>query len=41
MHVGLVPGHIVLDGDPFPLPKGVEVENFEIGPDVWGTSGYS
>jgi len=24
MQVGLVPGHIVLDGDPAPLPKGAE-----------------
>ena len=41
--VGLVPGHIVLDGDPAPLPKRggaaspilrVEVESFEIGPEV-------
>jgi len=25
---------------PFPILR-VEVENFEIGPEVWGTSGYS
>jgi len=25
MLVGFGPGHIVLDGDPVPLPKGVEV----------------
>jgi len=40
----------VLDGDPAPLPqKGqspspilrVEVENFEIRPEVGGTAGYS
>ena len=24
MQVGLVPGHIVLDGDPAPLPKGAQ-----------------
>ena len=49
--VGLVPGYIVLDRDPDSLPqKGggapspilrVEVENFEIRSEVWGTSGYS
>ena len=41
--VGLGPGHIVLDGDPVPSPKRgrgpspilrVELENFEIGPEV-------
>ena len=50
MELGLGPGDFVLDGDPAPLPqKGqspspivrVEVENFEIGPEVEGTSGYS
>ena len=50
MEVGLSPGEFVLDGDPAPLPqKGqspcpilrVEVENFEIGPELGGTSGYS
>ena len=50
MVVGLRPGEFVLDGDPAPSPKRsrapspilrVEVENFEIGPEVWGTSGYS
>ena len=50
MMVGLSPGVYVLDGDsapspkrgraPFPILK-VEVENFEIGPEVGGTSGYS
>ena len=48
--VGLSPGEFVLDGDPAALPqKGqapspilrVEVENFEIGPEVGDTSGYS
>ena len=48
--VGLIPGEFVLDGDPAPPQKGggapspilsVEVENFEIGLEVWGTSGYS
>ena len=43
MVVGLIPGEFVLDGDPAPSPKGaephpqfqkVEVENFEIGPEV-------
>ena len=43
MVVGLSPGEFVLDGDPAPLPKKgqspspilrVEVENFEIGPEV-------
>jgi len=43
MVVGLSPGEFVLDGDPVPLPKRgrapspilrVEVENFEIGPEV-------
>jgi len=28
MQVGLVPGHIVLDGDPAPLPKGAQTPNF-------------
>ena len=50
MEVGLSPGEFVLDGDAAPSPKRggapspilrVEVENFEIGPEVWGTSGYS
>jgi len=50
MEVGLSPGEFVLDGDPAALPKKgtapspilrVEVENFEIGPEVWGTSSYS
>ena len=50
MEVGLSPGDIVLDGDPAPLlQKGqrpspilcVEVANFEIGPEVGGTSSYS
>jgi len=50
MVVGLSPGEFVLDGDPTPSPKRgrapspilrVEVENFEIGPEVGGTSGYS
>jgi len=50
MEVGVSPGEFVLDGDPAASQKGggdpspilrVEVENFEIGPDVWGTSGYS
>ena len=50
MVVGLSPGEFVLDGDPAPSPKRgrapspilrVEVENFEIGPEVGGTSGYS
>jgi len=43
MVVGLSPGEFVLDGHPAPPPKGaepspilrVEVENFEIGPEVW------
>ena len=48
--VGFSPGEFVLDGDPAPSQKGggapsailwVEVENFENGPEVWGTSGYS
>jgi len=43
IEVGLGPGYIVLDWDPAPLPKRggapspilrVEVENFEIGPEV-------
>ena len=43
MEVGLSPGDFVLDGDPAPFPKRgrapspvlrVEVENFEIGPEV-------
>jgi len=50
MEEGLGPGDFVLDGDPAPSPKRggapspvlrVEVEHFEIGPEVWGTSGYS
>ena len=42
MVVGLSPGEFVLDGDPAPSPiLRVEVENFEIGPEVEGTSGYS
>jgi len=50
MEVGLSPGDFVLDGHPALSPKGggapspilrVEVENFEIGPEVWATSGYS
>jgi len=50
MVVGLSPGEFVLDGDPAPSPKRgralspilrVEVENFEIGPELGGTSGYS
>ena len=49
MVVDLSPGEFVLDGDPAPLQKGqspspilrVEVENFEIGREVGGTSGYS
>jgi len=50
MVVGLSPGEFVLDGDPAPSPKRdrapspilrVEVDNFEIGPEVGGTSGYS
>ena len=50
MEVGLSPGEFVLDGDPAPFPKRdrgpfpilrVEVENFEIVPEVDGTSGYS
>ena len=45
MEVGLSAGEFVLDGDPAPSPKRgwspcrilrVEVENFEIGPEVWG-----
>jgi len=47
---GLDPGDFVLDVDPASPQKGggapspilrVEVENFEIGPEVLGTSGYS
>jgi len=43
MELGLSPGEFVLDGDPAPSPKRgrahspilrVEVENFEIGPEV-------
>ena len=43
MVVGLSPGEFVLDGDPAPSPRGrvpspilmhVEVQNFEIGPEV-------
>jgi len=50
MVVSLSPGEVVLDGDPAPSPKRgrasspilrVDVENFEIGPEVEGTSGYS
>ena len=47
MEVGLSPGEFVLDagpqkggGAPSPILR-VEVENFEIGPEVRGTSGYS
>ena len=45
MVVGLSPDEFVLDGDPAPFPKRdrapspilrVEVENFEIGPEVGG-----
>jgi len=48
MEVGISPGEFVLYGDPAPSPKlggarspilRVEVENFDIGPEVWGTSG--
>ena len=48
--VDLNPGEFVLDGDPAPSPERgrapslilrVEVENFEIGPEVRGTCGYS
>jgi len=48
--IALSPGKFVLDGDPAHPQQGdgapspilrVEVENFEIGPEVWGTSGYS
>ena len=28
MQVGLGPGHIVLDGDPAPLPKGAQLPQF-------------
>jgi len=50
MEKGFSPGDFVLDGDPAPSPKRgrasspilrVEVENFEIGSEVGGTSGYS
>jgi len=50
MEVGFSLDEFVLDGDPAPPQKEggahspilrVEVENFEIGPEVWGTSGYS
>jgi len=50
MVLSLRPGEFVLDGDPAPSPKRgrtpsqilrVEVENFEIGTEVGGTSGYS
>ena len=35
MLVGLSPGEFVLDGDPGPSPSlRVEVENFEVGPEV-------
>jgi len=38
MAVGFSSDEFVLDGDPI---LRVEVENFEIGTEVWGTSGYS
>jgi len=50
MEVGLSPGEFLLDGDPASSQKGggapspilrVEVDNFKIGPEVCGTSGYS
>ena len=51
MVVGLSPGEFVLDGDRAPSPqkgqsplpniKGCKVDNFEIGPEVVGSSGYS
>jgi len=50
MEVGLSPGEFVVDGDLAPPQKGgrasspilrVEVRNFEIGPEVWDTSGCS
>jgi len=52
MEVSFSPGEFVLDGDPAPYPKrggrsslpnfkGIEVESFEIGSEVWVTSGYS
>jgi len=50
MVIGLSPGEFVLDGNPAPSPKRgttpsqilrVEVENFEIGLEVRGTSSYS
>jgi len=50
IEIGLSPGEFVLDGDPAPPQKGggapspilrVEVQNFETGREVWGTSGYS
>jgi len=50
VEVGLSPGEFVLHGDPAPSSKGggapspilrVEVENFEIRPEVWGTSSCS
>jgi len=48
MAVGLSPGEFVLDGDPAPSTKRgrapspiLRVENFKIGPEVGGTSGYS
>ena len=50
VELGLGLGDFVLDGDPAPSPNRgrapssilrVEVENFEIGPEVVGTSGYS
>ena len=42
MVVGLSPGEFVLDEDPAPSPMlRVEVENFEVGPEVGRTSGYS
>ena len=49
MVVGLSLGEFVLDVTQPPLRRSrafsrilrVEVANFEIGPEVWGTSGYS
>ena len=38
MQVGLGPGHIVLDGDPPPLPKGAQPPNFRpyvLWPNGW------
>jgi len=34
MQLGLGPGHIALDGDPFPLPKGAQPPIF--GPYICG-----